>query len=300
MTLSKSFVALFVLVLIRFLNGLDITDQWTWIETFKIPSNEQDSLRYVEELITLHNINILSKDENGTTFLHIAATHGHFALIQYFISQIKSIKMADYINAQDKYLDSSFHKACFNGYEDIVRVLLTNGANMTLPTQGGATCLHIAAYNGHISIINLLVKEYHVSINTQTSIGSTALHYAVGRGLLEAVKELLALGAQVDQATNSYTTPLHVACLKENVDMIKLLIQHGKADIHIRNDKGNTALDIYELAALKSNSDGDSSSSSSNSRRRSVAKFKADMVKLYHDVHSAEEQAEEEEEERDL
>ena len=164
---------------------------------------------------------------------------------------------------------------------------------MTLPTQGGATCLHIAAYNGHTSILSLLVREYHISVNTQTNIGSTALHYAVGRGLIDTVHVLLALGANVNQVTSSYTTPLHVACLKKNIEMIQLLIEYGKADIHIRNDKGNTALDIYELAALKSSSarEGGTSSSSSSSPkdRRDIAQFKADMVKLYYIVHGDEE-----------
>ncbi|KAK8069582.1 hypothetical protein PG994_006198 [Apiospora phragmitis] len=69
--------------------------------------------------------------------------------------------------------------------------------------------IHIAAENGLIDVINMLVHEHHVDINTTDTNGETALHYATST--LENKKTLLfliGLGAKLNQAAAGGITPL--------------------------------------------------------------------------------------------
>ena len=153
-----------------------------WINKFNLVSEIPNKHEYIKNQFKKDSINELYIDESGTSFLHLASASGKKVLVEYFISEIISSNddVVKYINAQDKYKDSSFHKACFNGHNDIVKLLLNHGANLYLPTQGGAICLHITSYNGHSSMIELLVNDYNVPVNLQTDIGTTSLHYAAG------------------------------------------------------------------------------------------------------------------------
>ena len=300
-----TFISYFLIILIGLLNitcDIQLSDPWTWIKNFNLSISDidaRDKSEYIRNQLRRNHIDTMYKDENGTTFLQVAAANGKYDLVEFFISEISpNDSVADYINFQDKYLDSAFHKACFNGHLNIVKLLIIHGANIYSTTQGGALCLHITAYNGHNSIIQLLVNDYKVPINSQTtSTLGTALHYATGRGQVETVKLLIDLGAKVDINTKTGTTSLHVAALKTNVEMMKVLISYGKADINIRTSSsgstsGKTALDIYELSVLKAFTSSSSSSSSSldsSNIKRVISSMRAELMKLYHDVNYNEE-----------
>ena len=49
------------------------------------------------------------------------------------------------------------HAAACHGHLEMVKVLLTRGASVDLPTNLGCTALMSAAYHGHISILSVLL-----------------------------------------------------------------------------------------------------------------------------------------------
>jgi ankyrin repeat protein len=66
----------------------------------------------------------------------------------------------------------------------------------------GATALHKAANDGHISIVQRLVRN-GADINAQDSKGNTALHIAAGNRFKTMVQWLLENKANKDPATNT-------------------------------------------------------------------------------------------------
>jgi len=64
-------------------------------------------------------------------------------------------------------------------------------------------------------------------VNASSSDGDNALHCVVRWGDLSAAKALIDAGIDVNKAGDLGYSPLHVACMKGNELMVKLLIDHG-------------------------------------------------------------------------
>jgi ankyrin repeat protein len=64
-------------------------------------------------------------------------------------------------------------------------------------------------------------------VNACSTDGDNALHCVVRWGDLSAAKALIDAGIYVNRAGDLGYTPLHLACMRGNVEMVKLLIDKG-------------------------------------------------------------------------
>ena len=64
-------------------------------------------------------------------------------------------------------------------------------------------------------------------VDATRSDGDNALHGVVGWGDLAAAKALIDAGIDVNKAGDLGYTPLHLACIRGNADMVKLLVDSG-------------------------------------------------------------------------
>ncbi|KAF8541096.1 ankyrin repeat-containing domain protein, partial [Trichophaea hybrida] len=76
-------------------------------------------------------------------------------------------------------------------------ILLEKGANIWAVDISGKTALHLAAYEGHVSIVKLLL-EMNCDIEFSGNFSSRALHVAAQEGHDSMVLFLLDLGAYID------------------------------------------------------------------------------------------------------
>jgi ankyrin repeat protein len=72
-------------------------------------------------------------------------------------------------------------------------------------------------------------------VNATSYNGDNALHCVVRWGDLAAAKALINAGIDVNKAGDLGYTPLHVACVQGNAEMVKLLIDGG-ADVFALSD----------------------------------------------------------------
>lgn len=79
--------------------------------------------------------------------------------------------------------------ACIKGDCDALQVLITHGIDLNLATEEGFTPLLLAAYNGHVKILNLLINK--VQLDKRDTTGKNALMLASYAGHLEVVKFLV-------------------------------------------------------------------------------------------------------------
>ena len=69
------------------------------------------------------NKNFRDKDNNSA--LHLAVNNNSIKMVKYFLSKRKKD-----INAKNNKGQTSLHLACSNGNEDIINLLIQNGANI--------------------------------------------------------------------------------------------------------------------------------------------------------------------------
>jgi len=117
-----------------------------------------------------------------------------------------------------------------------------------LDTLSGETCLKLRELGWEPEKGNPIdyIDEY----------GDTLLHSAARLGLVEVLKELLAMNSDVDACCQSECccTPLMVACRWCNADCARLLLERG-ADIEQVNSFGETPLEQATSRAMGSEQD---------------------------------------------
>ena len=118
------------------------------------------------------------------------------------------LSLAGSVEAQDAGLIG----AAKQGDAEAVQALLAGGADPNLARGDGMTALHMAALEGHASVVSVLLGA-GAEVGATTRIGAyTPLHLASQAGHGTVVRALLAKGADATLATtNSGATPLHLA-----------------------------------------------------------------------------------------
>jgi hypothetical protein len=115
--------------------------------------------------------------------------------------------------------------AAQNGHVEVVVVLLEKGAAVTQgTTDNGGTPLLMAAQQGHVEVVVLLLEKGAAVNQATTDDGATPLFMAAENGHVEVVLVLLEKDAAVNQATtDTGVTPLVAAAQQGHVEVVRLL-----------------------------------------------------------------------------
>ncbi|KAG1121308.1 hypothetical protein G6F42_012552 [Rhizopus arrhizus] len=111
----------------------------------------------------------------------------------------------------------------------------------------GLTCLHFAASRGHLKIIQCLVEEYAVRVDSTDKEGETALLKAAYNGHYHVVEYLLDSNANIHQKDKDGWTALHNACSRGYFRIVRLLVDR-KAKVDVRSKMGHTPLSKLNIA----------------------------------------------------
>lgn len=143
--------------------------------------------------------------------------------------------------------------AASQGRMKSVDFLLEYGANIDKPGGHDLTPLMQACSSGggRGSKMALHLIETGADINyVREADGMTALKFAVDRCKPEVVQALLERGAEVDGPAGTSQTALMLAARANNVDALKLLVEHG-ADVNLTCGlpwaENRTALGLAEM-----------------------------------------------------
>ncbi len=122
---------------------------------------------------------------------------------------------------------------------EITRLLLENGADVSLGELSGFSPLHTAVGMHNAKATKILI-DAGADPNTSWSDGATPLMDAATRGPIEIAELLLDAGADVDCRTFEGVTALMYAAAVD-VERVELLLDHGAA-LDLRDHQGATAL----------------------------------------------------------
>ena len=165
--------------------------------------------------------------------LVLAAQYGHLIIVSHLLEKYGYIvdidQGATIISRTTKkkvHHATALWAACTGGHLEIVKFLISRGADVNKTTLTRSTPLRGASFHGFISIMDYLLKQ-GADIDTPNCIGQSPLSIAAMRGEVEAVKYLLTHGANRDQCTINGYTVMHLAAAKGKNDVQEILLDHN-------------------------------------------------------------------------
>lgn len=133
---------------------------------------------------------------------------------------------------------------------EIVRCLAMGVNPNCCNLEDGITALHVAAERGDVKLALKLLSYPNTKIDSRNFINATPLHIACGKESLLMVKCLLKNGADPNARNRFDRTPLYTAVRLNNIAIVQLLFKHG-AHANVIDSMNNTPL---HLATLESKS----------------------------------------------
>ena len=207
-------------------------------------------------LLSHPSCDLMARDEEGNTALHLAASRGYCDIVEELASTTTGTPKEDLIiNGQGTWNCSAlveFRNYCGNtpllvaskeGKFEIAKLLLSKyQAKISACNNAKNTCLHLAALYGHIAVFELFVRKYSCNPSVKGCSGMTPLHYASAGGHIQLVDKMICeYNCEVSQDSNG-NTPLHYAALCGSIAIIRVLISKYKCQVDCRNNKGDTPL----------------------------------------------------------
>jgi uncharacterized protein len=119
-----------------------------------------------------------------------------------------------------------------------------DGLDPAARSGDGFTSLHLAAFFGGADAVRaLLAAGADPDADAANPFGVRPLHSAVSVRDHDATRALLEAGADPDVRQQRGYTPLHGATHSDDAELVRLLLAHG-ADPALRTDDGQTAADL--------------------------------------------------------
>lgn len=178
-----------------------------------------------ENPLILSDYALISPHENP---LHVATKAGQLEFVREII-KLKPENVTELNNEGFRPLDiaSAF------GHVEIVKELITSSYTTTticrLKGKEGRTCIHYAAMNGKLEVIDELLSFSKESVEDLTALGETALHLALKYYKFEAFKNLvewlakIGLEEIINWGDNDGNTVLHLAAARKQHEVIILI-----------------------------------------------------------------------------
>eukprot|EP00262_Sarcandra_glabra_P001580 TRINITY_DN11714_c0_g1_i4.p1 TRINITY_DN11714_c0_g1~~TRINITY_DN11714_c0_g1_i4.p1 ORF type:complete len:496 (+),score=42.80 TRINITY_DN11714_c0_g1_i4:441-1928(+) len=145
--------------------------------------------------------------------LHFAAAKGHNEIVSLLVENGADVNSRNYCG------QTALMHACRYGHWEVVQTLLLFRSNVTRADYlNGRTALHFAAVNGHVRCIRLVVADFIPSAPYE-ALASLA-NGDRGEG-----SSLSTLTKFVNKAADGGTTALHMAALNGYFDCVQLLLE---------------------------------------------------------------------------
>ena len=123
------------------------------------------------------------------------------------------------------------------GHLDIVKELITRGADIEHTTDSHSSPLRGAAFDGHLPVVEYLIDQ-GADIDKPNQVGQSPLTIAAAMRKMKTVEFLLKKGANIHHRGHNGDTPLHVAVESGSSEITKVLVEAGAKNIP--NDVGYT------------------------------------------------------------
>ncbi|NSX83811.1 hypothetical protein GOM44_06360, partial [Wolbachia endosymbiont of Atemnus politus] len=139
------------------------------------------------------------------------------------------------------------HIATRYGHDNIVEVLLSNGAKINAKDNKSRTPLELAVAHGHLQVVKMLLQYKKVDMNDKGNDDWTILHIASQESNLEMVKYLADKGSNINAKNASGSKPIHIAAREGYKDTVEFFLSKGLSI----NEFGTANQTLLHYAAMK-------------------------------------------------
>eukprot|EP00854_Cymbomonas_tetramitiformis_P010217 gene10217-12088_t len=205
------------------------------------------------------------RQRTGRGCLYLASEAGHPELVSLLLQHSAPLDIVDATNHETALMPAIMH-----GHMESLRILAASGAApVEVPQFEGWRPVHYAAQFGSAQALRILAEcGAHLDAEHEQMYRRTALHIAVERGHLRvwgdaglgedscsAVKELVALGADVHRFDAFGATPLLRVVLTDGADrdgsaQIVCALVEGGADVNHRHEKYMKRTSLFVASEL--------------------------------------------------
>ncbi|KAM7169154.1 poly [ADP-ribose] polymerase tankyrase-2 isoform 4-T4 [Macrochelys suwanniensis] len=212
----------------------------------------------IVQLLLQHGADVHAKDKGDLVPLHNACSYGHYEVTELLV------KHGACVNAMDLWQFTPLHEAASKNRVEVCSLLLSYGADPTLLNCHNKSTIDLAPtpqlkerlayeFKGH-SLLQAAresdvarIKKY-LSLETvnfkHPQTHETALHCAAASPYpkrKQVCELLLRKGANINEKTKDFLTPLHVASEKAHNDVIEVVVKH-EAKVNALDNLGQTSL----------------------------------------------------------
>lgn len=169
----------------------------------------------------------------GKTLLHRASQEASVHVVKYLLEQGSSIYAEDNFGAW-----RPVHYAAMNKDVEVIKLLVSVGADTNARTWQRVLPIHIAASHSSLEVVKFLIEKGE-DVNVQDGGKLTPVHHAADNKDANVIKYLIAKGGNPNAEGPASLTPLHYAAKNMNADVAKHLIKAG-ANVNAKqvNDAG--------------------------------------------------------------
>ncbi|XP_065336263.1 ankyrin-3-like [Cloeon dipterum] len=183
------------------------------------------------------NVRVNICDNLGRTPMHLAAQSENFDLVKLLLENGADLTLTDMERK------NAIHYAINN--EGILRFINEkNGSLLKQSLKDGSTSLHLALESYNVEddgIIRWILEQGDIDLNAKNDFGDTPLLLACKKMFWRVAELLLTSNVEVNVSNKKGKTAMHYAAKKGNVFLVKLM--HGKgADFTLTDNKGLNTL----------------------------------------------------------